>query len=886
MRNHRLHLGLLVALVAVLLLGSRAGHAAAPPVVINEIMAGNAATNLDPVYVNYVPWLELHNSGAAAVNLGGYTVTEDPADPTGYALPAGTSIPAGGYLIIWMDELATGLHADFELDMRGGDVAMFMPDGTLVDSLTYDDQLVDVSYGRQPNGGGTWAYFDQPTPGANNGAAGLATPDQADGPVFSPPGGFYAAGQSVSLASGQGGVIRYTTDGSLPSATSPVYSAPIAVNAPRVIRARVFDAPGLLASRAATATYLIGFDTDLAVASLATDPKHLFDTKIGIYVVGTNGARGRCGPRYANWNQPWERPVSFEFFETDGSRAFQQDLGFEIQGDCTRAMPQKSLELKTRRRYGDNTLDYAIFPGNPLDEYRRLVLRGGGNHNAFLSMFREPLVHELNRETMDLDQQQYRPVVVFINGAYWGIQNLRDKADEALVEQNYGYDADDEFDMLREEGKAQQIDAGNAAAWQAFFADLQKDLTVPANYQAVLAQMDEDEFMDFFVAHTYSGNLPGGEFRFWKPYEPGAQWRWVFADLDNAFQRKQIRQNSLFSALKRSDLAIQPLKRMLTNPEFRAAFAQRMASHLNITYAPARVTALVNAMQGEIAAEMPRHISRWKKPRTMTVWENEARAMRDFAAQRAGVVRGHMNTYLGGPGLANLTIAVVESGQVSVAGVEPLAYPYTGPYFLNLPITLEAKPAFGYRFVEWQETGSTNPAITVTLTGALTRTAVFEAVPPPEITINEIHYNPYATQGDDAVYEFIELVNTGDQAVDLSGFSLTGVTFTFPDGATIAKDEIIVLAATAVTYAGLPVQVFQWTSGSLSNNSATVTLLDASGNVIDTVTYDDEAPWPTEPDGNSGSSLALLDLALDNSLAASWAASAEVGGTPGAVNFP
>ncbi len=883
-RFRLLVLALVAALLSLALVSARS-YAVAPPVVINEVLAGNATTNMDMTYTNYSPWVELYNAGGTAVNLGGYRLSDDVANPAGYALPANTTIPAGGRLILWYDEEATGVHTPYSLDVRGDTIALFMADGTLVDSLTFGAQLVDVAYGRTSDGAGDWAYFDAPTPGAAN-SGGLPGTARVARPTFSPPGGVYAAGQSVTISADPGAVIRYTTDGSKPTVNSPLYNGPIAVNQPRAIRARAF-LPGQLSSTAATATYLIGVDKELAVVSLVTDPAHLFDNMIGIYVVGKNGAKGRCGPK-ANWNQPWERPVSMELYEPNGTLAFQQDVGFEIQGDCTRAMPQKSLEIKTRRRYGDNDIDYAIFPGNPQDEYERLVLRGGGNHNAYLSMFREPLVHELNWATMDLDQQQYRPTAVFINGAYWGIHNLRDKADEALIEQNYGLDADDEFDMMRAELDKREIDAGNTAAWDAFMVDLQQDLTNPANFADVTAQMDVDEFMDFFIAHTYSGNLRGGEFRYWRAYEPGSVWRWVFADLDNSFQTNQINQDSLKTALKQDVYAIQPLKRLLTNTGFRNAFVQRAASHLNITYAPARVTALVNAMHDEIELEMPAHIARWNKPKNLAAWETETTKILDFAARRPAKMRDHLNVYVGAPGTANLTVAVSGSGQVSIAGVAPFAYPFTGPYYRTLPLTLEAAPAAGFRFVQWQETGETSPTITLNLSGNATRTAVFEPEPLPIIVINEIHYNPADAQGSDDLYEFVELVNADDHTVDLSGFSFgAGITYTFPEGASIAAGEIIVVAKAAGSYtAALPgIQVFQWTSGSLDNGGEQLALLDADGNDIDRLTYDDVAPWPTEPDG-TGPSLSLLATNLDNALAASWAASAAANGTPGAVNFP
>ncbi len=893
MNRHRPSFVLLLGALLLALVAAPRLRADTPPIVINEVLAGNASTNLDPQFTNYAPWVELYNAGPLAVSLAGYTLSDDAGNPAGYALPAGTTIAAGGRLLLWYDEEATGTHTSLSLDMRGDTIALFMPNGTLVDSLTYDSQmdgetLVDVAYGRTSDGAGTWANFDTPTPGAAN-SGGLVAAARLARPVFSPPGGVYAGGQSVTLAAEAGAQIRYTTDGRQPTATSPLYTSPIAVNAPTVIRARAFAA-GSLSSRPATASYLIGVDTDLAVVSLVTDPAHMFDPQIGIYVVGKHGAKGRCGPK-ANWNQSWERPVSLELWEPGGAFAFQQDVGFEIQGDCTRAMPQKSLEIKARRSYGDNDIDYPVFPGNPLDEYKRLVLRGGGNHNAYLSMFREPMVHELHWQTMDLDQQQYRPAATFINGVYWGIYNLRDKADESLVEQNYGLDADDEFDMMRAEMNKVEQDAGNPAAWNAFMADLNRDLTVPANYAAVVAQMDVDEFIDYFIAHTYSANLRGGEFRYWRAYDPGSVWRWVFADLDNTFQKGQIKQDSLKVALNRNDVAIQPLKRMLTNVSFRNAFVQRAASHLNITYAPARVVGLINAMHDEIAGEMPDHIARWKKPRTMTAWEAEVTTMRNFANQRPEIMRNHLNAYAGSPGLANLTVAISGGGTVAVAGVEPLAYPFTGAYYRAIPLTLAAVPAFGYRFVAWQETGETNPAISLTLSAATTRTAVFEAVPPPQLVINEIHYNPADAQGADETYEFIEIVNTGAGAVDLEGFVLAdGISHTFGAGQSIAAGEIVVVAKTAATYAALPgVQVWQWTSGDLSNGGETLTLKDASGNVIDQVTYDDDGaavpPWPTTPDGG-GPSLSLLTTSSNNNVASSWAASTQNGGTPGAVNFP
>lgn len=178
-----------------------------------------------------------------------------------------------------------------------------------------------------------------------------------------------------------------------------------------------------------------------------------------------------------------------------------------------------------------------------------------------------------------------------------------------------------------------------------------------------------------------------------------------------------------------------------------------------------------------------------------------------------------------------------------------------------------------------------SPTIMITPTMPQTYTAVFEVAPIPPIVINELHYNPSPDQGDDAVYEFLELYNAGSEPVDLTDFAITdGIVYTFTAGTVISPDEYIVLAQTAATYAGNGYQVFQWVSGSLSNGGETVELSDPNGVQVDVVDYSDDAPWPTDPD-SEGPSLSLIHWSLDNNVFTSWFASFEFGGTPGAINW-
>lgn len=153
-----------------------------------------------------------------------------------------------------------------------------------------------------------------------------------------------------------------------------------------------------------------------------------------------------------------------------------------------------------------------------------------------------------------------------------------------------------------------------------------------------------------------------------------------------------------------------------------------------------------------------------------------------------------------------------------------------------------------------------------------------------QVVINEIHYNPPLSAGADA--EFLELYNAGGATADLTGWTIcNGVVYAFPNGTQIPAGGYLVIAKnaailqTATGYSG----ALQWTSGSLDNGGETVTICNASLAVVDTVPYDDIAPWPTSPDGN-GKSLELISPTLDNSLGASWAGSVPNNGTPGAQN--
>jgi len=146
------------------------------PIVINEFMADNETTIQDPDGGSGFPdWIELHNTSDAAVDLSGYFLTDDLADPTQFEIPAGVSIEANGYLIFWADDDTEQgpTHTNFKLGSGGEEIGLFAPTALgngVADSYIYDDQEADISEGRSCDGDSSWAFFKSPTPGTTNGS--------------------------------------------------------------------------------------------------------------------------------------------------------------------------------------------------------------------------------------------------------------------------------------------------------------------------------------------------------------------------------------------------------------------------------------------------------------------------------------------------------------------------------------------------------------------------------------------------------------------------------------------------------------------------------------------------------------------------------------------
>ena len=135
---------------------------------INEVMPSNAAACADP-FGEFDDWVELYNAGATDLDLTGFTVTDDTTTPAKATL-TGVTVPAHGYKLLWCDGQVQGVdHLSFKLEAKGEQFAIYLPDGSLIDSITFGKATTDVSFARVPDGTGDFASCAHATCGAANG---------------------------------------------------------------------------------------------------------------------------------------------------------------------------------------------------------------------------------------------------------------------------------------------------------------------------------------------------------------------------------------------------------------------------------------------------------------------------------------------------------------------------------------------------------------------------------------------------------------------------------------------------------------------------------------------------------------------------------------------
>jgi len=740
-------------------------------IVINEIMASNSEFIKD-VYDEYSDWIELHNLSLYDVDISGCYLSDGKKNLVQYKIPDGVIVPANGYIIVW----CTGNEGFFEsqcytnFKVSEGETVYFTDrDGTtIIDSLKAKDVSTDESIGRTSPNSDDIAIFSEPTPYKSN----IGAKKKIKPPVFSKQAGVYENEFNLELTADEGADVYFTLDGSIPDENSMKYTTPIRVASRvgepntismiptntldtnrawklpqgEVYKSNVVRACAIVngeKSEVVTSTYFVDkeFFTryGVNVVSIATDEENLFDFNKGIYVAGGN-------LNYQKEGREWEREASFEYFDKNGKLELAQNIGIRIHGAFSTNFPQKSLRIYARSEYGKKEFNYKFFEDNDVKKFKSLIVRNSGNDFGNL-MFLDAMYQSLWKDNISAIIQDAKPAVLFINGEYWGISNIREHYSEEYFAQHFG---GDENNYIIAENGGLVIDTGVEGDKDTFksvanFA-ASSDMNVSENYDKVEKWVDLDNMATYFVAQIFAGNndWPGnnlGLFRYKvNPIVDGAnvldgRWRFFIKDVDQAYAYKMIN-FSVIEAIKNGEKGNYPVKlflSMLKSEKFKNKFLVAFCDAINTNLSRESIYSAATKNKEIYRELIEEHIARWGSPESFSAWEKLVDGYKSFGNRRVLVVKNQIEELVGDIGdfNSNLCIGVnnseygkvllnstyvddFDSGSVKIENNSIDIW--KGKYFEGANITLTAIPNDGYKFVGWElGYASSSDKINVTL---------------------------------------------------------------------------------------------------------------------------------------------------------------------------
>ena len=631
-------------------------------------------------------WIEVYNKADHPVDLSGYSLSDDFTDPVKWVFPNGTSIAAKGYLAVQLNgslprdgqssatEDQLRYQISFDISSEGETLYLYQPDGMMIDRVEVPECRACISYGRDSSG--NWVLFDTPTEAAENPASGYGL--YCEAATADTPSGIYTSVQTVHISVPDGLYATYTTDTTEPTAESTRVSGPIAVSENTVLRVRTF-APNNTSypSRTMSYTYVVvgatetinAHQTTLPVVFLVTDSANLYDAKKGIYVKGSDytGA-GNADDIYisenkvgtwANFNMSgkmWERPATFTYTSVNAKEVlYEADLNIRIFGAFSRYKAQKGIGLIARKGVGPSWLQYPFFSSRPFTEYKSLVLRASGQDSA-LSRIRDCLVLGLlNDAGVDMANQAYVQCVVYINGQYWGVYNLREKVSKFFLAQHYGIEDTSTIDILVGNGNNSAcVVAGDGLDDYKALIDFCKsrncDLSNDSDYQYVADRIDIDNFAQYCAFEIIVGNTDSGNIKYWRSTELDNKWRWIAYDFCWAMNRETENSNLATTSGYRRDFFSKYFnpaghgsgngfdttlgRSLLQNNKFVERFLYYCADFFNNVYTPDKINAKVDELQENIRYEMENYdLKRWEPYIHLSVkgWNSHCNNIRNYA---------------------------------------------------------------------------------------------------------------------------------------------------------------------------------------------------------------------------------------------------------------
>jgi len=660
---------------------------------------------------------------------------------------------------------------------------------------------------------------------------------------FSPNGGIFDKAITVKLSAENNGNIFYTIDGSTPNSASYRYTKPIVVKDVKVIRAISY----FNGKRSAinTQSYFCDRVYSLPVVSITSNPGNFFDYSRGIYVKGccADSIQPYLG---ANFWKSWERLCNVEMYDNKGELCFNQQAGMSIFGGWSRGQAQKSLAIIARKRYGKSKFEYPIFEERDNKKYKSFILRNSGG-DFLRTQLRDAFMTQMMAPT-GIAIQEYEPAIVFINGKYWGIQNLREKINEHYLAQNFGVDKDN-VDLLR---KRYNIKHGSTKNYKYLLRYMQtKDFSKDETIEELSTFMDIDDFICYNIAEVYSDNRDaGGNIRYFRERTDSAKWRWVLFDLDLGLDHPERNTLEVFTRInnqKWPDPAWSTLiiRKLLTNKKIRDKYIVAYCDYLNTVLSAKEAKTLLENMANAIETEIPYHQKRWGS--SVKNWEKQINIIDNFITKRPDYMHQHLKQKFELGQDLQVNIVVPENNTCKIQfNTLKITENFTGKYYQNVPIHITVTPKHDYEFVGWKNRSETSQSLEIRPTANLTLEPILKpknkSALADSLIINEISCFQIETDSTD---DWIELYNTSSSEINLKGFSFSKSKFknrfTIKNDYLLESKTYVILAKHKQNlmhnYRVDSSQIIGNFMFGLSKNGAHLKLYDNVGLLVDSLTY-------------------------------------------------
>lgn len=660
----------------------------AQSVIINELMSKNTHTIQDKDG-DFSDWIELYNTTNSAIHLYNYSLSDDKNNLNKWIFPD-VYIQPKGFLLIFASgkDIRNGdeLHTNFSIAQSGEQLTLTDNWRNVSSSINPIFIPDDQSYACIADGSEKMAITSTPTPKAsNNNFAGIHSSHSS---------GFYNDSFELYLtASNIQHQIYYTLNGETPSVKSNLYTGPITIkNNPETltdisfipttplhgekqlflfiwkkpkkvykcntIKYAAFD-NGVMQGNVSTKSFFadsgIKKRYTFPIISIVTDSLNLFDYETGIYIPGeTFDIRGfdywPIGNHH-NRGRGWERPMHLTYFDKNGSVVFETNAGMRIRGYSSASYPQKSFNVYFRKEYGLKKIEYPVFANSNANTFKRLIFRNSGN-DFIHSHFKDAMLQTVI-EPMNLQLQAFQPSIVFVNGEYWGIHNIREKYDKYYFK--YKFDVhEDEVNILDYCGAIEEGDNSDYRDLEAFI--LSNDLSDIDNYNYVADRINIENFIDFQIAEIYLANYdwPCNNSKIWKDNEFDAKWQFLIYDLDASFgydESSGYATNSIEHATNIDnrwpycECSNLLFINLLKSAEFKNQFLDRFTYSLKNIFETDRVIHIINQFESMYSPEIEEHIERWNYPKSVKEWERQIEKLRVFATKRPYYITEHIESY-------------------------------------------------------------------------------------------------------------------------------------------------------------------------------------------------------------------------------------------------